>query len=294
MIIQLKKRFSRQFTLSAHHTWSKHIDEATDYNSAFEPHLQWDARNELARSHFHRGHRFVAHAVAQSPWKAARGRGFGHNLLADFTFSGIVLARSGAPFNLNAGFDTIGDRHTDTHRPWGLGRNVGTGPAFLGFDMRLSRSFSIGEGMALQIVGEGFNILNKTNFKGGERRCRGHFHRRLARVADGPARARDGCLLLRLGVRSAAVPIQPAPDVLAREPLRVLPRVSQTGSKGYRARPPAMLRACCARNRPVRTARSGMRRNLRVSNAESPAPSGGKRCTFLNATPRTVCYGTLC
>ena len=166
MIIQLKKRFSRQFTLSAHHTWSKHIDEATDYNSAFEPHLQWDARNELARSHFHRGHRFVAHAVAQSPWKAARGRGFGHNLLADFTFSGVVLARSGAPFNLNAGFDTIGDRHTDTHRPWGLGRNAGTGPAFLGFDMRLSRSFSIGEGMALQIVGEGFNILNKTNFKG--------------------------------------------------------------------------------------------------------------------------------
>ena len=166
MIVQIQKRFSRQFTLSAHHTWSKHIDEATDYNSSFEPHLQWDARNELARSHFHRGHRFVAHAVAQSPWKAAPGRGFGHNLLSDFTFSGIVLARSGAPFNLNTGLDNIGDRHTDTHRPRGLGRNAGTGPRFFGFDMRLSRSFSIREGVALQVVGEGFNILNKTNFKG--------------------------------------------------------------------------------------------------------------------------------
>ena len=166
MIVQLQKRFSRQFTLSAHHTWSKRIDEATDCNSSFEPHLQWDARNELARSHFHRGHRFVAHAVAQSPWKAAPGRGFGHNLLSDFTFSGIVLARSGAPFNLNAGLDNIGDRHTDTHRPRGLGRNAGTGPSFFGFDMRLSRSLSIREGVALQVVGEGFNILNKTNFKG--------------------------------------------------------------------------------------------------------------------------------
>ena len=166
MIVQLKKRFSRGFTLSAHHTWSKTIDENTDYNSAFEPHLQWDARNELALSDFHRGHRFVAHAVAQSPWKAATGRGFVHNLLADFTLSGIVVARSGAPFNLNAGVDTVGDRHSDTHRPWGLGRNVGTGPSYFGFDMRLARSFTFGDGVSLQAVGEAFNVLNHTNFRG--------------------------------------------------------------------------------------------------------------------------------
>lgn len=166
MIAQVKKRFSQGFTLSAHHTWSKFIDENTDYNSSYEPHLQWDARDELALSHYHRGHRFVAHAVGQSPWKAARGRGFGHNLLADFTLSGIVVARSFAPFNLNAGFDTIGDRHTDTHRPWGLGRNVGRGPAFFGMDMRLTRTFPLTERLDLRIVAEGFNILNRTNFRG--------------------------------------------------------------------------------------------------------------------------------
>ena len=166
MIVHIRKRFSQGFTLSAHHTWSKTIDENTDYNSAFEPHLQWDARNELALSDFHRGHRFVAHAVAQSPWKTATGRGFIHNMLADFTLSGIVIARSGAPFNLNAGVDTIGDRHTDTHRPWGLGRNVGTGPSYFGFDMRLARSFTFGEGVILQAVGEAFNVLNHTNFRG--------------------------------------------------------------------------------------------------------------------------------
>ena len=166
MIVQLRKRFSRGFTLSAHHTWSKTIDENTDYNSAFEPHLQWDARNELALSDYHRGHRFVAHAVARVPWKAARGRGVARNLLADFTASGILIARSGAPFNLNAGVDTIGDRHTDTHRPWGLGRNVGTGPSYFGFDFRLSRSFPLRDGVSLQAVGEAFNVLNRTNFRG--------------------------------------------------------------------------------------------------------------------------------
>ena len=166
MIVQIKKRFSEGFTVSAHHTWSKHIDENTDYNSSYEPHLQWDARNELALSHFHRKHRFVAHAVTKSPLKAGKGRGFGHNLLADFMFSGIIIARSGAPFNLNAGFDTIGDRHNDTHRPWGLGRNAGTGPSFFGFDMRLARSFTLTEGLTLQAIGEAFNVLNKTNFRG--------------------------------------------------------------------------------------------------------------------------------
>ena len=166
LILQVQKRFSQNFTVSAHHTWSKTIDEATDYNSSFEPHLQWDARNELALSHFHRGHRFVANAVATSPWRAGRGRGLGHNLLSDFTFSGIILARSFAPFNLENGVDSIGDRHTDTHRPWGLGRNVGVGPAFFGMDIRLTRSFSLSERIRLRIVGEVFNLLNKTNFKG--------------------------------------------------------------------------------------------------------------------------------
>ena len=37
MIVQLKKRFSDGFTISAHHTWSKAIDEATDYNSSTSP-----------------------------------------------------------------------------------------------------------------------------------------------------------------------------------------------------------------------------------------------------------------
>ena len=166
LIMQLQRRFAQIFTLSAHHTWSKAIDEATDYNSSYEPHLQWDARGELALSAFHRGHRFVANAVVQSPWKAGKGRGFGHNFLSDFTFSGVLVARSFAPFNLENGIDSVGDRHTDTHRPWGLGRNVGIGPAFFGMDIRLTRSFALSERVNLQVVGEAFNLLNRTNFRG--------------------------------------------------------------------------------------------------------------------------------
>jgi hypothetical protein len=165
LILQLKKRFSQGFMISAHHTWSKAIDENTDYNSSFEPHLQWDRKNERALSSYHRGHRFVAHTVVNSPWKKDKGSGFLHNLLSDFTLSGILIARSFAPFNLNAGYDNIGDRHTDTHRPWGMGRNTGIGPNFFTLDIRLMRQFPLGLDKNIQVVAEAFNLLNRTNFR---------------------------------------------------------------------------------------------------------------------------------
>ena len=165
LILQLRKRFSKGFMISAHHTWSKSIDENTDYNSSFEPHMQWDARNDRSLSSYHRGHRFVAYTVLSSPWKAAKGKGAAHNLFSDFTFSGILTARSFAPFNLNTGYDNIGDRHTDTHRPWGVGRNTGLGPNFFSVDIRLVRQFPLGLDTNFQVIAEGFNLLNRTNFR---------------------------------------------------------------------------------------------------------------------------------
>ncbi len=165
MILQLKKRFSNTFFLSMHHTWSKTMDETTDYNSSFEPHLQWDAKNELALSSFHRAHRFVAQAIYKSPLESCPNKSIGHNLISDFTLSGILIARSGGPFNLNAGYDNVGDRHTDTHRPFGIGRNVGKGPSLQTLQVRLMREFPFGETRSIQVVAEAFNLLNHTNFK---------------------------------------------------------------------------------------------------------------------------------
>ena len=142
MIVQVRKRFTDGFSISAHHTWSKTMDENTDYNSAFQPHLQWDAKAERALSSFHRAHSFVAYTVFDLPWRSSDGGGgVGHALIRDFTVSGILNARSGAPFNLSAGYDNVGDRHPDTHRPFGVGRNAGVGPDYFSVDVRLNREF---------------------------------------------------------------------------------------------------------------------------------------------------------
>ena len=165
LVAQFRKRFFDGFTLSAHYTWSKTMDENTDYNSSFQPHLQWDARAEWSLSSFHRKHNFVAYTVVDLPWRSGTGRGFGHALIRDFTVSAIMSARSGAPFNLNAGHDNLGDRHTDTHRPWGLGRNTGIGPDFFSVDLRLNREIPLTENWTLGLIAEAFNLANRTNFK---------------------------------------------------------------------------------------------------------------------------------
>ena len=165
LVLKVSRRFARGYTLGAHYTWSKAIDEATDFNTDFGPHNQTDARADRGLSHFHRGGRFVAHAVAKSPYTAGRGRGFKEKLLGDFVVSTILVARSFAPFNVSAGFDSLGDRHTTTHRPHRAGRNIGKGPNFFAWDFRIARKFPFGEGKSVEAIAEAFNLLNRTNFK---------------------------------------------------------------------------------------------------------------------------------
>ena len=78
----------------------------------------------------------------------------------------IVIASSGRPFNIVTGFDNLGDRHPTTHRPWGVGRDVGRRPGYFTFDVRLARRFGFGSDgrRNLAFTGEAFNLLNRTNF----------------------------------------------------------------------------------------------------------------------------------
>jgi hypothetical protein len=55
----------------------------------------------------------------------------------------------------------------NSRRPDGAGRNIGHGPSFFTADMRLSRRFPLPyrEQLALEFIAEGFNLLNRTNFR---------------------------------------------------------------------------------------------------------------------------------
>lgn len=159
-IVQVSRRFQRGFTFHANYTFSKAMDESTDFNSDYSPNDQLNHRAERALSAFHQKHRFVLNAVYESQAKSA--------LWKAWTVAPIVMANSWRPFNVLTGVDLPagGDGYVTTKRPAHLGRNMGQGPDFFTFDLRLARRFGLGsEGRNLEVIGEGFNLFNRTNFR---------------------------------------------------------------------------------------------------------------------------------
>ena len=58
------------------------------------------------------------------------------------------------------------DRNFDSNnndRPVGVGRNTGRGFDYASLDLRVSRRFKLTERVDLQLLAEGFNVLNRAN-----------------------------------------------------------------------------------------------------------------------------------
>jgi hypothetical protein len=155
-MLEIKKRFSDHFTMFGNYTYSKAFDNSTDFNSDFGPVDNTNLAAERALSTFDQRHKVVVAAVVSG----AR-RGF----LSGFQLSPILKYNSGHPFNLLASAtDVNGDRHSTNDRPFGIGRNTGRGPDYSDMDLRLSKTFKVGERGALMFTAEAFNLFNRTNF----------------------------------------------------------------------------------------------------------------------------------
>jgi hypothetical protein len=155
---QVQKRFANHFSLNAHYTLSKAIDEVTDYNSDFSAQNPLNLRLDRALSSFDQRHRFVASGVVQST--------AGNLLLRDWSIAPIFVAQSGRPFTLLIFSDTNGDGRSQSDRPGQAGRNTGRGEPYYSFDMRFARRFFVKENRYLEFTFEAFNLFNHTNFQG--------------------------------------------------------------------------------------------------------------------------------
>jgi hypothetical protein len=155
-IIEVTKRLSNHFSLLANYTFSKANDTTTDFNSDFGPQDNTNLNAERGLSSFDQRHKVVAAAVAETSGKSQWTGGW--------QLAPIFRYNSGLPFNLLAGADVNGDRHSTNDRPIGAGRNTGLGPDLIDLDLRLTKAFRLGERAQLQIVAEGFNLFNRANF----------------------------------------------------------------------------------------------------------------------------------
>ncbi len=163
-LLSVNKRFSRHFSLFGNYTFSKAIDEVTDFNTDFEPNDQTNLRAERALSAFDQRHKGVLAGILQSPWQGGPAAHPLKRIFSGFGLSPILRANSGRPFNLLVGSDINGDRHSTTDRPPGVGRNIGRGPSYWDFDLRVTRAIGLGEQRKLELIFEAFNLFNRLNF----------------------------------------------------------------------------------------------------------------------------------
>ncbi len=153
-ILELKKNFSHHFSVLANYTYSKAMDDALDYS--YWGNNQLNTAGERSLAAFDQRHKVVVASIIESP--------FNGRILSGFQLSPVISYNSSRPFNLYTGTDTNGDHTSFADRPAGAGRNTGIGPNYVDLDMRLSWRFKFSEKASLQLMVEGFNVANRTNY----------------------------------------------------------------------------------------------------------------------------------
>jgi hypothetical protein len=161
----LTRRFDNGLQLQANYTFSRAMDNTSDFSSLSAPFRPDLLNMDRALSDFNITHSFAANAVYTTPFRAGQGNGF-HRVLADITASTFVYAHTGIPFTLlvpGLSNGTIG--HNANARPWQEGRNNGIGPNFASWDIRISKALIHTErGARLDLIVQAQNLLNRKNF----------------------------------------------------------------------------------------------------------------------------------
>lgn len=167
MTTSLTRRFSNNLQFQVNYTFSKSIDDQTDFNSAFSAFIPTRLDLDRAESVFDIRHNFVASGVYRTPFKAGADSNFLERVFADITISPVVALRSGIPFTIRIDTgDTNGDNHTGYDRPFYAARNTGRGANYYSTDLRVQKQFFIDRdsGFRVDFIAEASNVFNRTNF----------------------------------------------------------------------------------------------------------------------------------
>lgn len=188
--VDLNRRLSDNVTFLASYTWSHSIDDSSDLQTLL---IAQDVNRfdlEKANSLFDQRHRFVFSGALFSPGSWRSGSGW-QRVFSDFTIAPIIEFSSGRPFNIITNVDANNDQSTQTDRPsvnpdgtlcvpgtlgcvtplitdgrfsrGNLGRNMGLTHNFMSVDLGVTRAIRIGERVRIDLIAQGFNLLNRFN-----------------------------------------------------------------------------------------------------------------------------------
>lgn len=169
--LTLQKRFSRGLTFRLNYTFSKAIDNSSDFTQAQQPNDPYTPAAERSLSLEHQQQRLTFTGVWQLPFRgSAHANPVLRALFADWSLATLVTAHSGIPYNVTVGSDVNADQNSSSDRPLiggvPLGRNTYIGPASSTVDLRISREIPVLERLRVQVIGESFNLMNHVNYFG--------------------------------------------------------------------------------------------------------------------------------
>jgi hypothetical protein len=162
MVVSFKRRFGRRAQARLSYTLSKAID---DVGNAFffSPQDNSNLRDERGLADNDQRHRLAVSGSFDAPSAGDRDTAL-RRALSGFQLSYIFQYGSRLPFNVLTGTDRNNDTNVND-RPAGLGRNTGRGFDFSSLDLRLNRRIPLGEHTNLEVIAEGFNVLNRANLQ---------------------------------------------------------------------------------------------------------------------------------
>jgi hypothetical protein len=170
LVLQANRRFTNGLQFLASYTLAKAVDYSQvsqTFTTGNVPFNVFDLRAERGRSNFDRRHKFVVSAVyaprVQSDRTAVKA------LFDGWSIAPVVQVYTGIPFNGfvsgSASGTTAGSLNgagSSSNRLPLLERNAFTGPNVWNVDLRVSRRFHIKEGVSVEVLGEAFNLFNRT------------------------------------------------------------------------------------------------------------------------------------
>jgi len=160
MVVSVNKRQGKWMSARVSYTFSKAIDNSGNFFFS-TPQDNANLHDERGLSDNDQRHRLTLSGSFNTP---SPGKGsLAKQIYGGFQLSWIFSYASRLPFNVLYGSDRNADTNNND-RPVGVGRNTGRGFDFSSFDMRLSRRFSFTERLHLDLLVEGFNLLNRSNF----------------------------------------------------------------------------------------------------------------------------------
>ena len=170
LAMELKRRFTRGFQFIAAYTLSDTSDNRPDQtmvvvgaDDAKGLQNNLDIRSDWGRSDLDIRHRFVLSPVYEIG-SVQNDNAFVRRLLSDWIFSGIITLQSGFAYSALIAGDANRDGNPSTDRvPERAKRNGFTTPSIYVFDARVTKTFKFGENYSVSLLGEAFNLFNRSN-----------------------------------------------------------------------------------------------------------------------------------